>query len=75
MGYLPRCLGSLAKSTAPVLSREDGSISRQRSRGFVKKKKKKVCFCRGREASYTQREREKKKKGWVDSVSLGFKFL
>jgi hypothetical protein len=72
MGYLPRCLGSLAKSTAPVLIREDGSISRQRSRGFVKikKKKKKSVFAEG--ARLRTRKESEKKKRWVDSVSLGF---
>jgi hypothetical protein len=69
MGYLPRCLGSLSKSTAPVLSREDGSISRQRSRGFVKKKG--LFLQRARGFVHAKRAREKKKR-WVDSVSLGF---
>jgi hypothetical protein len=65
MGYLPRCLGSLAKSTAPVLIREDGSISRQRSRGFVKiKKKKKSLFLqRARGFVHAKRARGKKKGG------------
>jgi hypothetical protein len=55
MGYLPRCLGSLAKSTALVLSREGGSISGQMSfhRGLFQK-----SFHRG---LFQKREKRKEK--------------
>jgi len=67
MGYLPTCLGSLAKSTAPVLSGEGGSISWHMSFHiglFQEREKKKKTL--------TEKSHKKKK---IRSRTLTEKFL
>jgi len=71
MGYLPRCLGSLAKSTALVLSREGGSISGQMSfhRGLFQKREKR----KEKDFNGEVTEKEKEQKSYFNGEGFGTK--